>query len=219
MGGTRRGMSVRRRRRQALTAILAGAIVLGACGGDDGEAGSDTSTADEPPEWPAPPDPLERTAAAGLEPTRHELLQNHRHSHLDVFVDGEPVAVPAGIGIDITDPGVRRFPGPAYGGIEECDEPCISPLHTHDDTGIIHTESGSEDLLTLDQLFTEWGVRLDDSCVGDFCTPATPVAVYLDGERYAGDPALVELEDRLEIAIVVGDPPERIPDTADFTRA
>ena len=69
------------------------------------------------------------------------------HAHLDVFVDGEPIAVPAGIGINIDDPEVQRFKDPddsvGYGGIKRCRKPCISPLHTHDETGIIHTESAS----------------------------------------------------------------------------
>lgn len=54
--------------------------------------------------WPAPPDPLERTVAAGLEPETKEFKINHVHAHLDVFVDGKPIAVPAGIGININDP-------------------------------------------------------------------------------------------------------------------
>ena len=84
------------------------------------------------------PRPLDRTVEAGFTPTTHEFLQVHRHAHLDVFVNGKPVTVPPGIGIDITDPGVKTTPsdaGDTYGGIEECDDPCISPLHTHDYTG------------------------------------------------------------------------------------
>jgi hypothetical protein len=76
------------------------------------------------------PDPLDLTVEAGFTPTTHEFLQVHRHAHLDVFVNGKPVTVPPGIGIDITDPGVKTTPsdaGDTYGGIEECDDPCISP--------------------------------------------------------------------------------------------
>jgi hypothetical protein len=198
--------------------VVLGASLVGGCGDGGDETTSDPAAGDVP-EWPAPDDPMERAAAAGLEPTVRELLQTHRHSHLDVFVDGEPVIVPAGIGIDIADPGVRTFPGPAYGGIEECNEPCISPLHTHDETGILHTEAAADELLTLGQFFTEWDVRLDDACVGEFCDDDTDIAFYVDGEVQEGDPALIELEDQREIAIVVGAPPERIPDSADFSNA
>ena len=92
-------------------------------------------------------DPMERTAAAGLPPGPKEYLTNHVHAHLDVFVDGVPVRIPAGIGIDTADPDVKRFDVPdgsfAYGGIEMCSEPCISPLHTHDGSGILHTNRGT----------------------------------------------------------------------------
>ncbi len=150
-----------------------------------------------------------------------EQLQIHRHSHLDVFFNGDSVTVPAGVGIDISDPGVQSFDdpsGPAYGGIEECENPCISPLHTHDETGIVHTESASDELHTLGQFFVEWGVRLDDDCVDDYCTPETDVAVYVNGDRVPDNPADIELTDQTEIAIVIGSPPEDIPDTADFSQ-
>ena len=139
------------------------------------EQGPASSAADAPVLWPAPQDPLDRTVAAGLEPARKEFLIHHVHAHLDVFVDGEPVVVPSGIGINIDDPEVRRFDEPGdsvgYGGIERCRRPCISPLHTHDETGIIHTESKSPEPNTLGQFFTEWGVRLSASCVGEHCSP------------------------------------------------
>src|SRR5687767_632548 len=48
--------------------------------------------------WPAPPNPMELTIAAGLTPERAESLAYHVHSGLLVFKDGESVAVPAGIG-------------------------------------------------------------------------------------------------------------------------
>jgi hypothetical protein len=207
MGGKRRG---------AVLAVALCASLVGGCGdgGDDETSGSAT----EAPAWPAPDDPMARTEAAGLEPAVKEHLQTHRHSHLDVLVDGQPVVVPAGIGIDITDPGVRHAGG-SYGGIEECTHPCISPLHTHDATGIIHTESAEDELLTLGQLFTEWGVELDDECVGDFCEGDTEIAVYIGRDEYDGDPADIELEDQRQIAIVIGTPPDRIPDRGDFSQA
>jgi hypothetical protein len=61
-------------------------------------------------------------------------------------------------------------------------------------------------------------VTLDEDCVDEYCAPDTEIAVYLDGERYGGDPAAIELEDRLQIAVVVGTPPDDIPDTADFSQ-
>lgn len=172
--------------------------------------------------WPAPPDPMRRTRLAGLVPEPAELLAYHVHSHLDVFVNGRAVQVPAGIGINIHDPGVHRFDTPigaAYGGISLCDKPCISPLHTHDRSGVLHTESATPKPNRLGQLFTEWGVRLDASCVGGYCRPPAAIAVYVNGKRYAGDPRAIGLADHREIAIVIGSPPKQIPASYDFSNA
>src|SRR5689334_18431758 len=95
--------------------------------------------------WPRPPDPMGLAVAAGLKPQPKEFLANHVHAHLDVFVDGKRVTVPAGVGIKIDDPAVRHETladgSDNYGGIQLCNEPCISPLHTHDTSGVLHTES------------------------------------------------------------------------------
>jgi hypothetical protein len=161
--------------------------------------------------WPAPPDPIRRTRAAGLVPEPREQLRYHVHAHLDVFVNGDPVVVPAGIGIDITDPGVQTGPGPSYGGIAQCEHPCISPLHTHDTTGILHTESQIDHPNTLGEFFIEWGVALNDRCVGGYCEPDASIQVFVNGTSYDGNPADITLEDKTEIAIVIGTPPAEIP--------
>jgi hypothetical protein len=172
--------------------------------------------------WPAPADPLRLTFAAGLQPERKETLIHHVHSHLDVFVNGAPVIVPAGIGINIHDPAVKRFKAPdgstAYGGIQLCDRPCISPLHTHDDSGILHTESASAVPNRLGQFFTEWAVRLSRACVGGYCRPVS-IQIFVNGKRYSDDPRAILLTDHKEIAIVIGTPPKRIPTRADFSNA
>lgn len=172
--------------------------------------------------WPAPPNPMELTVAAGLKPQPKEFLDHHVHAHLDVFVNGQPVVVPAGIGIAIDDPNVRKGLLPdgsmGYGGIQFCGRPCISPLHTHDNTGVLHTESASMVPNTLGEFFIEWDVLLSKDCVGDPCAPG-PVAVYVDGKPFTGDPNTIELTDLREIAIVLGTPPATIPSTGDFSSA
>jgi hypothetical protein len=173
--------------------------------------------------WPAPADALRLTLAAGLRPERRETLTYHVHAHLDVFVNGRRVVVPAGIGINIKDPDVKVFTdtpdgSKAYGGIELCATVCISPLHTHDNTGILHTESATAVPNRLGQFFTEWGVRLGRACVGGYCRP-TSIEFFVDGNRYGGDPRAILLTDHKEIAIVIGTPPKKIPKTADFSNA
>jgi hypothetical protein len=193
-------------------AALLLALGLAGCGG----GGNGKKATAEGPSWPAPSDPMERTQAAGLEPETHEFVFLHVHAHLDVFVNGARVTVPAAIGIDTDDPAVKRFEAPdgsiGYGGISPpCKQPCISPLHTHFPDGVLHTEAKEHQFNTLDQFFTEWSVRLDRNCVQDFCRPKTPIAVYVDGEKFSGDPRGIQLADQREIAIIIGTPPKEIP--------
>lgn len=192
-------------------------VPLTGCGGSAEE--KEATRAPEPASgaapWPAPNDPLGRAVDAGLEPETHEFLDFHVHAHLDVFVNGEPVEVPGGIGINIEDPGVKTLEGStgvAYGGIDPpCDEPCISPLHTHEADGVLHTESAENEPNRLGQFFIEWGVALSSTCVGGYCEPEAPIQVFVDGEPFQGDPAEIRLVDGLEIAIVIGSPPEDVP--------
>jgi hypothetical protein len=199
------------------------AVVLAIVGGACSSSGKpETTSKSKTVVWAAPADPMARARAAGLAPERAESFVHHVHAHLDVFVNGQAVTVPAGIGINIHDPGVHVFPDIAgatgYGGINPpCATPCISPLHTHDVSGVIHTESPTKVDNTLGQLFVEWDVKLDAKCVDRYCAPNTKIAVYVDGERFTGDPRTIDLSDQTEIAIVIGTPPAKIPKAGDFS--
>jgi hypothetical protein len=129
------------------------------------------------PSWPAPADPMGLARKAGFEPTDREFLITHTHDHLDVFVDGKHVPVPAGIGIDTKSPGVEEQP-------------------TSDGTGKDY--------------------QVDDQCVGEFCSSNTQIAVYVNGQKVSGNPADIELKTHLEIAVVIGKPPDQIPSSWDF---
>jgi hypothetical protein len=198
---------------------LAGLVVFSACG--TSSKSSAVQPAPSSVTWPAPSDPMTLAHAAGLTPETAERLQYHVHSHLDVFVEGDKVVVPAGLGIDIKNPGVHTFVidgANQYGGINPpCDAPCISPLHTHDVSGVLHTESATKKNNTLGQLFVEWNVKLSKTCVDTYCTPAKSVAVYVDGKQFSGDPTTIPLSDHKEIAIVIGTPPAQIPATYDWS--
>jgi hypothetical protein len=202
-------------------AICLLALALAGCGGGAKKitapaAGPAPTPAKGAAPWPAPSDPMKLTEKAGLTPETHEFLLFHVHAHLDVFVNGTPVTVPAGIGIEIHDPGVHsakaKDGSTVYGFINPpCAQPCISPLHTHDDTGILHTEAKKNQFNNLGEFFTEWNVRLDDKCVGGYCKPAAPISIYVDGNASTGNPRQIGLEDLREIAIVIGTPPAEVP--------
>jgi hypothetical protein len=190
-------------------------LVLGACGATSGSVPAGSGSASPPPSetlvapdhlvvntgpppWQAPVnDVASRASAAGLSMLTAEGQGLHIHAHLDVFVNGQPVTVPAYLGIDLV-----------------AGE--ITSLHTHDATGIIHVESPVNANFTLGQLFTEWGVRLGSGCVAGYCAPAAPSAVYAGGVRQPGDPAAVEFHAHEEVALVIGTPPAAIPNKYNF---
>ena len=199
----------------ALAGCGGGSDQKSSSGGDCSQYGSIPSARTTKAPWPAPENPMGLTCKAGLVPEKAEFLQYHVHAHLDVFVNGRPVLVPAGIGIDVDNPGVQVQKGPngvtGAGGIEGCDQPCISPLHTHDLSGVLHTETKTPSPNHLGQFFTEWAVRLTSDCVGGYCKPDVPIKIYVDGKVETGDPTQIELSDLREIAIVIGTPPATIP--------
>src|SRR5581483_8345176 len=81
----------------------------------------------------------ERLHAENLPALAEEGTVLHIHQHLDLFIDGQSVPVPSGIGIQEA----QGF---------------ISPIHTHDLSGIIHVESPFAADFTLGQFFDIWGV-------------------------------------------------------------
>ena len=209
--------------RRAFVAALVGvALALAGCGSSSNPKAEPTTTSVKQGAAqffaPAPPagDVLSLVRSAGLEAETAESLQHHVHAHLDIYVNRVHMLVPAGIGIVISDPRVHhsRVAGAdQYGGISTpCSDPCISPLHTHDVSGTLHTESSSAEDNTLGQFFKEWHVTLDDHCVGHDCAPDTPIMIYVNGKPVplarAGS---IDLGDQTEIAIVIGKAPANIP--------
>jgi hypothetical protein len=164
----------------ALVAVCgAAAVLLVAIGGGGG--GRTT-----PPPWAAPTDVEHRAEVAGLTMLTEEGVVMHLHEHLSVTVDGRRVTVPAHIGIDTV---ADRY----------------SPIHTHDTTGIVHVESAVPRTFLLGQVFTEWDVELGPGSVGGYHDgrDGAQVAVFVDRERYRGDPRDVVLAERQDIDLVV----------------
>ncbi len=155
--------------------------------------------ADSPPPWKAPADPAARAKDAGLAMLSAEGTVEHIHSHLTVSVDGTGVTVPALLGIDEANAS-------------------ISPLHTHDQSGIVHVESPVKTTFTLAQVFTEWDVALAPGRIGPY-SPASgdTVTTFVDGKQFAGDPAAITLADHEDIDIVVTKSGEKATAPAAFT--
>ncbi len=162
--------------------------LLGACSASATGTPQPATTAPTvaPQSWPPPADASAAAAKAGLPMLGKEMLAVHYHAHLDVQVDGVPVTVPAGLGIELK----RQR---------------ISPLHTHDTSGVIHIESARDIPYTLGQLFTEWGQPLTTHQVGPHrLTHSEVLRVFRNGRQVTANPAALRFAQHDEIVVWVG---------------
>ena len=91
----------------------------------------------------------------------------HIHQHLDIYVNGKKVTVPALVGIDTA----GQF---------------LTQLHTHDTTGILHVESPTKRSFRLGEFFGEWGVRLTSTCLGTLLRQPALVGQRREDDRRPG---------------------------------
>lgn len=121
----------------------------------------------------------------------------HIHTHLTIFVNGQPQQVPAGIGI----PGAVAAQTAAGAFIDSGS--CFYWLHTHAADGIIHIESPVKRTYTLGEFFDEWGQPLGPNQVG----PARgKVTVIVNGQAFTGNPRDVPLGSHENLQVEVGTP-------------
>jgi hypothetical protein len=140
----------------------------------------------------------DRLDAIGLPQLSAEGTVLHIHQHLDIFVNGQPVSVPADIGI----PDSQQF---------------ISPIHVHDTSGVIHVESPVKQDFYLGQFFDVWGVKFTQNQLGGYqASSGNPLTVYVNGTKYTGDPRQIKLQAHQEIAVVYGPAPATVPSTYAF---
>ncbi len=179
-------------------AIIAGiAIAVTRSGGTAPAKTVDEAAMPSLQDGPAPwgngiADLANRLQVLGMPALSQEGSVLHIHQHLDLFVAGKRVTVPAGIGIN--------------------DGSFIAPIHVHDTTGVIHVESPTHEQFTLGQVFAVWGVRFTATRVGGYrATTDQPIRFYLDGKPYKGDATQLVLGSHQEIAIVVGNAPAHVP--------
>lgn len=175
-----------------VVALFAGGIIAYAVIQKSGttHAAASASLSTSPPPWPRPVDTAELVTTAGV-PVNQASETVHYHAHLDVINNGQPVTVPAEIGLDQT---------------------VGSSLHTHDTSGVIHMETEKPYQFKLGQFFTEWGVKLTKDQVGGLVNGSggKTLRVYVDGKPYAGDPSAIALKQHMEIAVVYGSPSQQV---------
>ncbi|MGW6277174.1 hypothetical protein [Kribbella sp. NPDC055071] len=115
-----------------------------------------------PPPWDAPRDAVSYIDKAGFERLPLDFSGPSPYTlTISVTVDGKPVEVPAGVGID-------RLRAEQ------------AAVHTHTTDGLVWVESKTTaERPTLPQFFTLWGVRYDAKCLADACHALT---VTIDGK-------------------------------------
>lgn len=97
-----------------------------------------------------------------------EQTAYHIHAHVSIYINGQAVSVPAGIGI-------------------ASDGSCYYWLHTHSTDGIIHIESPGQHTYTLGNFFDIWSERFAQLGYPTELSVTTGWQVYVNGKPYSGD--------------------------------
>jgi hypothetical protein len=182
-----------------MRARLLGPVVLAAlvgCGGPATRRAEDRLDPTAPRFGPAPrwrPVPLS-PAVSARRPVRGMRCGPARGprfgAHVEIFVSGLDVVIPAGIGIA---PPHRRDGAYVRGGA------CRYRVWTSEPTGLIEVRPGPR--ATLADLFALWGQPLSARRLLGF---AGPVRAFLDGRRWRGDPAAIPLARHASIVLERG---------------
>ena len=133
----------------------------------------------------------------GIECAPVEQLAYHIHSHLQVYVNGQPRALPGAIGM-LGPVAQQTAYGPFYGA-----QQCIYWLHTHASDGIIHIESPTKRIYTLGNFFDEWHQPLSRTQVAG---AKGKVSAFLNGKAWNKDPRAIPLLPHASIQLDVGSP-------------
>jgi hypothetical protein len=120
----------------------------------------------------------------------------HIHVHLAIFVEGQEVAVPFGVGI-----GQPWLVEDSAQGPFVTDGACFYWLHTHTENGVVHIESPVNRTFTLGDFFAIWQVPLSATQVG---RARGPVIAYVNGSRDDTNPADIPLLSHERIQLDVG---------------
>jgi len=103
----------------------------------------------------------------GIYCDQQEQLAFHIHAHLSMFIDGQPVQLPQGVGI-------------------ASDNSCLYWLHTHDTSGVIHIEAPVNRTFTLGNFFDEWANQFS-SLNYPSQLDLSGWTAYVNGKLYTGD--------------------------------
>jgi hypothetical protein len=196
-----------------LPLLLGASLLLSACGGSSSSSTTSSSTRAQPGQIGPEGLPLEQgsalapasTTVAGrtvdrIECAPVEQLTYHIHAHLQVYVNGQPRALPPAVGL--LGPVAQQSPqGPFYGATR-----CYYWLHVHAGDGVIHIESPTARIYTLGDFFDEWGQPLSATQVAGV---RGNVTAFINGMRWTRSPRALPLLAHAAIQLDVGSPAVR----------
>jgi hypothetical protein len=116
----------------------------------------------------------------------------HIHVHLTIWINGNPVTVPAQVGI-------------------APDTSCYYWLHTHDTTGVVHIEAPAAASLNLQQFLDIWR-KFSTLGYQDQLASSTGWTVWIDGKQISGGFSKVAFQPHMVITIAYNSPNVK-PDT------
>ncbi len=173
----------RRNKRILVVSLIAAAVLLaaGISVWAYANAHSSQATQTEQVVNPAFP-PVDNIYCDSLEQTAY-----HIHAHLTIYIDGNPVAIPQGIGI-------------------APDQSCLYWLHTHTSDGVIHIEAPRKVSPTLGDFLDIWGQKF--SQLGYHNELALPAGwtVYVDGKPVTSNYNQLVLQEHMVITLAYNSP-------------
>ncbi|MBB5976759.1 hypothetical protein [Kribbella solani] len=139
----------------AAAGLFLGGVLTVGCGVTPAQPAAADLRTSEPP-WDAPRDAVSYIDKAGFERLPLDFSGPSPYTlKISVTVDGKPVQVPAGIGVD-------RLRAEQ------------AAVHTHTADGVVWVEAKSAaDRPTLSQFFTLWGLRYTPTCLANACQNLT----------------------------------------------
>jgi hypothetical protein len=134
----------------------------------------------------------------GVSCNSQEQTVYHHHTHLAIFINGQPRAVPLAIG----------FVPPAQvanttGGKFAEGTSCLYWLHVHAQDGIVHIESPLVKTYLLAQFFGIWHQPLSSTQIGP---NKGHVTATVNGKTWTGDPGQIPLNEDTQIVLNLGGP-------------
>lgn len=122
----------------------------------------------------------------GIPCETQEYVTYHIHAHIDIFVNGQHIPIPAQIGIKSNE--------------------CLYWLHTHKPDGIIHMESPKERDFTVGQFFNVW-----KSTNSGYPTSSSGPEIFVNGNLISTNLDNTMMKAHDEIVLVYGDVPHNMP--------